>query len=246
MIIMEDLANSKGARFISTETYFSRALIEDHLANMAKWHGAFWAHARFKDDLRHLRNPLAFLHNLDNFLSVPERAKRGLEKAEGRVPESLLSRTDDVYAAMGRSFEINATETPTLLHGDPHIGQTYITAQNRIGIGDWSGILCGHWAYDYAYGLASALTVEDRRAWEVDLLRFYLDCLHRSGGPALDFDAAWLSYRRHLPYPYICWLMTLAGGSSVTPEMQPRNVSLDIVERTAHAIADLDTLKALA
>ncbi len=246
MLLMEDIALTQNAKFISTGTYISRPMIEDYLANMAKWHGAFWEHPRFKTDLNHLRSPRQFLQNLIGFLSVNERAKKGVVRAGARIPAALQARTDDVYKALLNSFEINAQNAGTFLHGDPHIGQTYITKEDHIGIGDWSNILHGQWAYDYAYGLSSALTVADRRAWEQDLLRFYLDCLHKSGGPKLDFDAAWLSYRQHLPYPYICWLMTLVGGSSVTPDMQPEAISLDIVERTSHAIDDLDTIKALA
>ncbi len=244
MILMEDVAVTKGARFISTETHISRPMIEDSLANMAKWHGAFWDHPRFSADLHALRSPTEFLRNLDGFLSIAERAKAGLRSAQSVVPASLLARTDDVYEALHRSFEFNRSMPKTLLHGDPHVGQTYITRDGRIGLGDWSEIMQGGWAYDFTYALVSSLTVADRRAWQEDLLRFYLDRLHAAGGPSLDFDDAWLSYRRHAPWPYLCWLMTLVGASAMTPEMQPKQVSLDIVSRMGHAIEDLDTLSA--
>jgi len=102
----------------------------------------------------------------------------------------------------------------------------------------------GGWAYDVAYAVASSLTVDDRRLWERDLLAFYLDRLHAAGGPRLDFYEAFRTYRQHMPYPYLCWLMTLVGQSSVTPDMQKEYVSMNIVERSAHAIDDLETLKA--
>lgn len=134
----------------------------------------------------------------------------------------------------------------TLLHGDPHIGQSYITNQDKMGYADWQIVMQGGWAFDVAYAIVSALTVADRRAWEQELLRFYLDRLHAAGGPALLFDDAWLGYRQNMIYPYFCWLMTIAGPiMPLLPNMQPDRVAFDIVERSGNAICDLESLEAI-
>jgi hypothetical protein len=82
------------------------------------------------------------------------------------------------------------------------IGQTYITGAGRMGYADWQIIMRGSWAYDYAYAVTSALTVADRRAWESDLLQFYLDRLQDAGGRPPAFEAAFLAYRRNAIYGY--------------------------------------------
>jgi hypothetical protein len=245
MILMEDLVATKGAKFISTETHITRSQMEDLLANMALWHGHFWDSPQLKSGLNWLRTPSNFLNTIAP-LGFRFLAKQGIKYAHTVIPPNLLEHTDELWQGLALSFELNLRGPRTFLHGDPHIGQTYITQQGRMGYADWQLVMQGGWAFDFAYALISALTVEDRRQWERDLLRFYLDRLHAAGGPPLAFDAAWLSYRQNTIYPYFCWLMTITGNHlPLMPRMQAESVSLSAIKRAANAIADLDALKAL-
>ena len=245
MVMMEDVVASTSARFISTETRITRQQMESLLSNMAIWHGHFWNSPQLKTRLSWLRTPADFLNTIKP-LGFRVLAKKGIRRARAVIPPELLARTDALWEALALSFELNLGGPRTFLHGDPHIGQTYITSDGRMGYADWQLVMQGGWAFDVTYALVSALTVEDRRKWERELLRFYLDRLHAAGGPRLPFDEAWLSYRQNTIYPYFCWLMTLAGSRMLLlPNMQPESVSLDIIERTANAIHDLESLKAI-
>ncbi len=113
-----------------------------------------------------------------------------------------------------------------------------------MGFTDWQVVLCGSWAYDFAYVVASGLDVADRRAWERDLLTGYLERLAACGAPVLDFDIAWLAYRQQALYPYFIWLSTI-GHSVIQPKYQPDEVCLGIIERTATAVLDLDAAEAV-
>ena len=53
--------------------------------------------------------------------------------------------------------------TQTLLHGDPHIGNTYVLPDNEVGFLDWQMARRGNWSLDLGYFLQGALTIEDRR-----------------------------------------------------------------------------------
>ena len=245
MVLMEDVVATRGAKFISTETHITRSQMEDLLANMAVWHGHFWNSPQLKSELGWLRTPADFLNTIAP-LGFRFLARQGIQHAQAVIPPSLLVSTEELWKALILSFELNLREAHTFLHGDPHIGQTYITADARMGYADWQLIMQGGWAFDVAYAIVSALTVEDRRLWERELLRFYLDRLHAAGGPALPFDEAWLSYRQNTIYPYFCWLMTINGAHMpLLPTMQTESVSLDIIERAANAIADLESLAIL-
>jgi Phosphotransferase enzyme family len=246
MILMEDVVATKGAKFISTGTHITRSQIEDLLANMAIWHGHFWESPPLKNQLCWLRTPADFLNTITP-LGFRFLCMQGIKHAQSVIPPSLLSRTDELWKVLIQSFELNLQGPRTFLHGDPHIGQTYITHEGKMGYADWQLVMQGGWAFDFAYAIVSALTVEDRRLWERDLLHFYLDRLHAAGGPKLPFDNAWLSYLQNTIYPYFCWLMTITGNHlPLMPKMQKESISLDIIGRTANAIADLDALKALA
>ena len=134
----------------------------------------------------------------------------------------------------------------TFLHGDCHIGQTYLTREGHIGYSDWQGVTQGGWAFEVNNALVSALTIEDRCNWERELIAYYLDRLHAAGGARIEFDAAWLAYRHHSLYPYFCWAYTRAGAGSMQPDFQPDYVCNDIMTRTAHAGSDLEAAKRLS
>lgn len=245
MVLMEDVVASRGAAFMSTETKLSQGQMEDLLTNMARWHGCFWNSPQLKRELAWLRSPADFLSAIVP-LGFRYLTGKGIELASSVIPEELKARTNEAWKALAVSFEMNKCHPRTLLHGDPHIGQTYLTRDGRMGYADWQLVMQGGWSFDFAYAMISSLTIDDRQRWERDLLRLYLDCLHASGGPRLAIEPAWLSYRQNAIYPYFCWLMTITGSHlPLVPNMQPKQTSLDIIERSAAAICDLNSIDVL-
>lgn len=244
--IMEDIAATKGARFISTETHIDKPMMEDLLGTLARLHAHYWDSPVLDGHQAWLRTPTQFLDDVNRFISVRSRALVAMERFPHLLPDGMTAaHGDELWAATLRSFQLNAALPQTLLHGDAHIGQSYITAEGRMGYGDWQLIQRGGWAADFAYSITSALTVEDRREWDRDLLGAYCERLHEASGPKLDFDDAWTSYRRHTLYPFFAWAFTRAGAGAVQPDMQPDSVCNDIMSRTAHAVSDLDALGAI-
>lgn len=110
---------------------------------------------------------------------------------------------------------------------------------------DWQGFGRGHWALDYTYALMSALSVEDRRNWERDLLKRYVERVAEAGVRGLSFDTAWLAWRLHPLHGLVYWLYTVGAGR-LQPDMQPEEFSRAIIGRIAQAVDDLDTLDALS
>ncbi|MGV9970173.1 phosphotransferase [Nocardia beijingensis] len=241
--LLEDIVSTKGAAFCSPQTPIDRAQIEDLLRTMATWHARYWDDIELR---RHqwLKSPQAHFANLDRLIGMSKRARVGARRAAAVVPETLARDHDRLYHALQRSLQTASAGAQTFLHGDSHIGNTYITAGGRMGFTDWQVVLRGSWAYDVAYVIGSGLAVDDRRAWERELLAVYLDRLAACGAPAPDFDTAWLAYRQQALYPYFIWLATI-GHSAIQPKYQPDEICLGIIERTANAVLDLDAVKAL-
>jgi hypothetical protein len=241
MILMEDVAATKGAEFIQATTPLTRGQVEDVLLNMASYHGAWWE----APELKILKTPTDHFNNVSLFIDFESRCAVGMERAKSVIPERLYGQADRLWEGTQKSLEI-ATEvlSPTLLHGDSHVGQTYITGDGRMGLSDWQATMQGGWAYDYAYFVGSACEPEDRRRWERELLELYLERLERAGGKPPSFDEAWLRYRQNLFYPYSAWAFTI-GRAFYQPKMQPVDVCLAIVKRLATAIDDLDSFEAL-
>jgi hypothetical protein len=240
---MEDVAATKSARFWQPSTRIDRGRIEDLLANMAVWHGAYWDSPRLRR-LPWLKTPADHIRTIDALIGMEKQALRGAERARAVLPAGLQNRRGDLYVGLQRSVEISTRAPHTYLHGDIHVGNTYVTSAGAMGYGDWQIGIRGGWQYDYAYIVGTALEVEDRRAWERELLGYYLERLHEAGGPRLDRDAAWEAVREATFYPYYAWVYTI-GRARLQPKYQPDEISLPMIERTAAQIDDLDSLKAV-
>jgi hypothetical protein len=241
MILMEDVAATRGAEFIEPTTPLTRAQVEDVLRNMAAYHGAWWQ----APELAVLKTPRDHCHNVASFIDMEARCAVGMDRARAVIPPRLHGHADRLWKGTQLSLELATTELPrTLLHGDSHVGQTYITADGRMGLTDWQATLQGGWGYDFAYFVGSACEPEDRRAWEGELLELYLGGLADAGAPAPSFDDAWLTYRQQLFYPYSAWAFTI-GRAFYQPLMQPEDTCLAIIARLSAAIDELDSFAAL-
>jgi hypothetical protein len=184
------------------------------------------------------------MRRIDALLGLADRRTAGGVRARSVIAPALRDRQADLHEAMRRSLRLASRPPHTYLHGDLHIANTYLVDESRIGIADWQTGLRGCWAYDYAYIIATALEVEERRSSERELLALYLDRLGAVTGEQIPFPLAWEAYRQSFFYPYFAWLYTI-GRSRVQPSFQPREVSLAMIERIAAAIADLDSLGAV-
>ncbi|MFL6062493.1 MAG: phosphotransferase [Marmoricola sp.] len=240
-LLMEDIAATKGAQFAVPTTPVSRAQLEDLLGNMAKYHGACWE----DPDLEILKTPNDFYRNLATFVRMGPRTAVGMERARSVVPASLYGHADKLWEGTRRALDLATNDGPrTLLHGDGHVGQVYITGDGRMGHTDWQGTMAGGWFFDYAYLVSTALEPEERRAWDRELLEHYLERLLAEGGKPPAFEEAWLRYRQAVFYAWSAWSFTI-GRAFYQPKMQPDEISLACIHRVAAAIEDLDSLGAV-
>lgn len=152
------------------------------------------------------------------------------------LPNSLQD-PDRILLAFQRLWADDDAASHSVVHGDAHIGNTYRDHAGRPGFLDWQTVCLGPWAYDVAYFIAGALSVEDRREHELALLDGYLGALEAAGGPFVKLDDAWPDYVHHLLHGFL-WAATPAV-------MQPLERVVAMADRYAVAIEDHGTLAAL-
>lgn len=240
--VMEDITATKGATFPVPTTPLSQEQVKDLVQNLARLHGELWED---HESLAPLKTPRDYINGTIDMLDIRKRCEVGMKRAEDEIPPSLLGESDRLFEATRTALDIATDEMAhTLLHGDSHVGQTYITADGRMGFADWHATMQGGWAFDFAYLVNSACEPEDRRRWQRGLMELYLERLAEHGGEAPPFDDAWLAYRQQCFWPYTAWAFTI-GRAAYQPEMQPVPTCLAIIRRTAAAIDDLDSLEAL-
>jgi aminoglycoside phosphotransferase (APT) family kinase protein len=129
----------------------------------------------------------------------------------------------------------------TLLHGDAHIGNTYVLPNGDVGFLDWQVVRRGEWSQDVGYFLVGSLIEQDRRRSEKKLLEEYCAALEVPDGQRPSKADAWLRYRATPAYGLAIWLSTLG-----TDGWQRREVSLALAQRYATAFVELQSERALA
>jgi hypothetical protein len=166
----------------------------------------------------------------DFYMSLPRAAV---------LPRKFMQR-EKVAKAMHRLQQIHALGPWCAVHGDLHVGNTFLEADGRPGFVDWLGRRAP-WHHDLSYFMVSALDVDDRRKWERALLSYYLRKLAGYGADSVHFDEAWLGYRRDILYGLYIWMLN--GDAEGEYQKEPMNIGN--ASRFAMAALDHDTLELL-
>jgi thiamine kinase-like enzyme len=239
IIIMKDLGQE--ARFCQHSEPISLDRAQSQMKLLATLHAKYY-------ESPELTTTLSRFNTWEKYFTVTvEQAgfgaacPRGFAEAEEVIPARLFRRTGEIWPATLKCVERHRDLPRTLVHSDVHLKNWHITANGEMGLNDWQCSCKANWGRDLAYVISTGLATDDRRAWERDLLRFYLDRLHAAGGPALVFDDAWLIYRQQL-FSALAWWTGTLGQPPEAPKMQPKASSLEFIKRMTHAIDDLDAL----
>ncbi|MGU3503155.1 phosphotransferase family protein [Mycobacterium sp. C31M] len=239
LLVMEDLTTRAADPRDAT-----RPLTVDQAAagvrGLGRLHGAFWGARIERPGLDWLEPFVAW----DGMQYAPLPA--ALERLGADAPASVHALTiDELVEGIWKPFIRTLTApgvTQTLLHGDPHIGNTYLTPVGDLGFLDWQVARRGNFSVDLGYFLQGALVTADRRAAERDLLAEYRAAL---GLPADELPSAeeiWLRYRASVAHGLTTWLATASAGEL----WQRPDIALALAQRYSAAYEDLETAEALA
>jgi len=231
VVIMEDVT-LRSAHPNAATVALTVSQVHSGLQGLARLHAAYWD--------RPLPEPLRFLRpwRLGRVWAPVSFASlaRALHLLRSGGHARLLPPDADA-AILERRFRHWATVAlsgpQTVLHGDPHPGNTYALPGETTGFYDWQLVRTGNWSHDVGYFITSSLGVADRRTYERSLLRSYLHELSRGGVPTPDLDAAWHLHRQTPAFGLGTWLHTLSAGS-----FQPVELCLATIERFAAAYTD--------
>jgi hypothetical protein len=240
-ILMEDLA-LRSARFPNATSEITFEEMRGLVDTLATLHAHYWASPRLTDDLAWLATPCSggMFPIFDAF---------GLELIKDQVAKNEFKA--DLIRPLGRSLDqlweqlwkvqrVLDREPHTLLHGDPHIGNTYLLPDGSGGLLDWQLMVKGRWSHDLTYLLITGLDIELRRKHERELIDSYLDGLRERGVESPpSAEQAWLLYRQSAIWGLVIgWLIT-------PPTNYGETITVANLTRLVTAVQDLETLSAL-
>jgi hypothetical protein len=231
MVVMEDVT-LRSAKPNAATTALTVDQVRSGLRGLAHLHASHWN--------RQLPEPMRFLRPWRLSPAWAPLSLASLTRAlhllrSGGHTRSLPPLADAVALEWGfRRWATVAAHGPqTVLHGDPHPGNTYALPDQATGFYDWQLVRTGNWSHDIGYFIVSSLDVADRRAHERSLLHCYFDELTKAGVTAPDFEDAWSLYCLTPAFGLGTWLHTLSGGG-----FQPIEECLATIDRFAAAYAD--------
>ena len=214
VLLLEEIT---GARVIDQITGASLTDAETLVDQAIRLHARFWDSEELwgLDWLPPINTPL-FLAAAD---LAAEKLPRYLEYWDGKVPPAALGFVRDLtphYPAL-LDWWVDQGH-PTFAHMDYRADNFLFggsAGDGTVTILDWQLSVRGVGVWDIANLLAGSLTVEDRRAWEGDLVRRYHDGLLAAGVVGYDWDRCWRDYR--------CALGQQAWSTCPMGDLEPGN-----------------------
>jgi thiamine kinase-like enzyme len=239
IIIMRDLADQ--VTFGSHELDLTLEQARSQLRLLATLHAKYYEGPDLNTTLSEFNDWETYFAITVDAAGFGPACARGFLQAEDVIPARLFARAEEIWPATLQSVEDHRTLPRTLIHSDVHLKNWYIDADGEMGLNDWQCSCKGNWGRDLSYAISTALSVDNRRAWERDLVAYYVEQLHAAGGPRVEFDEAWRIYRRQL-FSALAWWTGTLGQPPEAPKMQPPATSTEFIRRMTHAIDDLEAL----
>lgn len=236
IMVMEDIVARGGDARDATRPMTAEQ-VANGLRSLARLHSAYW------DDRLEAHAELSWVEPFVAWQGIlAPGIDIGLRRAGDTIPRAVQALTGvEIESELWAGFIGTLAQGPqTLLHGDPHIGNTYVLPDDGVGFLDWQVLRRGHHSLDLGYFLQGALTVEDRRACEVDLVDEYRAALDLPDEMRPTREEIWRRYRASVAHGLAMWLATAASNTWQRPE-----VSLTLAKRYAAAFVDLEAAEAI-
>jgi len=235
VLLLEDLG---GRRTVDQLVGCNRDDAVLAVSRLAEHHAAWWDHAA-------LAKP-GWLPSISD-APLPDAVAYSFEQSWGATKELFADRMPAEIHALGERFaglvpailQRLAEPPSTLSHGDYRLDNMFF-ADGDLALCDWQLVDRSRGGRDLGYFATQSLRVEDRSAWEHELVDLYVERLAAGGVTGYDRAAAWDDYRMSallgLAYPVI------ATGSLDHTDPRSYQLTGDMLERAVRAIIELDCL----
>jgi len=236
-MIMEDVVARGGDPRDSTRPMTVEQVAKG-VRGLARLHSAYWGD-------RLTANPA--LGWVEPFVAFEGMQYAPLHIAHERLGDTVAAEIlgltgEQLFIDIWACYIATLTTSPqTLLHGDPHIGNTYVLPDDDVGFLDWQMVRRGNWSLDLGYFVQGALTIEERRRSERELLDEYRAALTLPADEMPSQEDVLLRYRASVAHGLAIWMATLSGGDA----WQSPDVCRALAQRYAAAFIDLDSRAAI-
>ena len=235
-VLMEDLT-LRGARFPNALESLPLETVRSTLSTLAHMHARYWNSPELDAELdwvpTRLEGGMYPVFSGIGFDLIRYQVEKNAFKQDIIAPIGQTVR--GLWDGLWESQRLLQSGPRTLLHGDTHVGNSYVLPDGTSGLLDFQLLVKGNWCIDVTYYLITALDIETRRQHEAELLDYYLTELDRQGVDRVpDFEEAWHDHR-------LASIWGLIIGWLITPPVNyGEEITTANIERTTAAVIDLD------
>jgi Phosphotransferase enzyme family len=237
LMIMEDVV-ARGADPRDSTRPMTVDQVASGVRGLARLHSEYWGERLTSNPALEWVKPFVAFEGLQ-YAPLHIAHERLGDTVPAEIP--ALSGAELFVDIWARYIGTLTTSPQTLLHGDPHIGNTYVLPDDEVGFLDWQMARRGNWSLDLGYFLQGALTIEERRRSERELLEQYRSALTLPADETPTPDEVLLRYRASVAHGLAIWIATLSGGDA----WQRPDICLAFAQRYSAAFIDLNTRAAI-
>ena len=232
IVLLENLAQ-RGCTFGRADHPLSVEQARDVLSVLGAVHGTSWGKT---EGLAVVHSPAQHVHPFYRAM-IEKFLPEGLAHPE--IGEKVPRKLQDADFFSAKLIELWTTRSPVTcaVHGDAHVGNTYLTPARAAGLLDFQTFGAGNWAREFTYFAVGSISVDDRRAHLEDLLDHYLAELVRHGARAPAPDEAMHRVRCNLVHGLFSWV-------ACPLNLQPLEIVKPQADRMAIACEELGALEA--
>lgn len=212
-LALDDLTTSK-ARFASAAASPSVANTEDAIGQLAALHArnwgarADWSSSELEWAQTHVAGELHDLFNHPDLVPAMIAEEVATTGHKRELVQSVGESADSLFEKVRLVQQHQSGLQQTLVHGDCHVGNTFVLPDQTMGLIDWQLSVRGYYMHDLSYLITTGLDVASRREHEKRLIELHLDLLRQHGVDDLPTLAeAFDEHRRAQAWnTYIGWL----------------------------------------
>ena len=175
VLLLEDLSGGRQGDALEGCSVEEATLVLDELA---AFHARWWGQRAPASGFERLhRDPTEWQDR------YARQVETFLERFGDSVPASILELASRLRPRLAEIAEALYEHPRTLTHGDLHLDNLIFDARGAgsVAVLDWQTVSVGSPAWDVTLFLVDSLSIEDRRAAEVELLERYLALLAEHG-----------------------------------------------------------------
>lgn len=176
IVVMDDLA-TQGCDFGNPAKTWSVPQVLAGVEQLAALHAKTW-HVQGSDypwlTSDYDQAILTLMNTYDTVVKGPDRPQI----------QEYLKDQERITAVLKKHYALRNPRFRCLVHGDTHTGNTYLV-NSKPRFLDWQMIHIASAFHDVAYFVGAALSIEDRRTHEWDMVDHYLRTLEKYGVEAL-------------------------------------------------------------